>query len=88
MSKHEQTILEYALNLQNHAAGLARIAREYAGLGPAWQLSACTMQRAANNHYAMAREAMDYVMRRRTLREQAAIVGRSLHTTGVSVNEW
>lgn len=54
------TYFKYASNLQQQAARLASLARDYRELGPTWYLQACTMQALAAKHYEMSRNAVHF----------------------------
>lgn len=68
----------YAIQVQKHAANLAKLADNYRDLGPSWALQAKAMQAVAAQHYEMARSALDYYAQRRALKSaaQAVTVGR------------
>jgi hypothetical protein len=67
---------EWAAHLQVQAAELAKLAREYRELGPAWRLQAITIQKLAQQHYAMVRANVDYISTRRAMKRAAQFVGK------------
>lgn len=78
MTKSFISMIDVARTLQAQAAELSERTREYRELGPSWAIHAAAMQRLAQGHYEMARQATEWTKAKQKLSRQveAVIVGR------------